>query len=149
MTTQLSPHFTLEEMTATDHHTIDNTAPPEIVEALTRSAAAMEYVREALGVRPIHVNSGYRCPELNTAVGGSPTSSHMDGEAVDFICPDFGAPLDICRQLAAPGVLDELPFDQLIQEGTWVHIGFGPQMRDQVLTKNPNGDGYLEGLPPT
>ena len=54
----------------------------------------------------------------------------------------FAAPLGICRVIAGSA----LKFDQLIEEGTWVHISFAPAMRRQVLTKNPAG-GYYRGLP--
>ncbi|MBC7169233.1 D-Ala-D-Ala carboxypeptidase family metallohydrolase, partial [Phenylobacterium sp.] len=84
-------------------------------------------------------------PALNAAIGGSTTSAHMRGDAADFICPKGGSPLAICRALA---IQDDLPFDQLIEEGTWVHLGFaaeGRRPRRQVLTKRP-GYGYQTGL---
>ncbi len=59
-----------------------------------------------------------------------PDSAHVTGNAADFICPAFGVPLDIVKKIAASGV----KFDQLIQEGTWVHISFDPAMRQEVLT---------------
>lgn len=140
MTTYLSPHFSLEELTATDHHGIDNAAPTNIVPVLTETANRMEEVRTVLGF-PIHVNSGYRCPALNKAVGGARTSAHMSGHACDFICPGFGDPPDICRTLND----SDISFDQIIEEGAWVHISFDPRMRHQVLTKAPGG-GYAMGL---
>lgn len=136
----LSAHFTLEELTATSHREIDNTPPETVMQALHDTAEHMEGVRALLG-QPIHVNSGYRCLVLNQAVGGSIASAHMTGHAVDFICPGFGAPLEVCRKLQAAGIA----FDQVIQEGTWVHISFDPKMRRQVLTKAAHG-GYTTGL---
>lgn len=145
--TQLSPHFSLAEMTATSHRNLDNTPTPEIVATLADTAQRLETVRSLLG-HPIHVNSGYRSPAVNSAVGGVSDSAHMTGHACDFICPDFGAPLDICRRLATTHASQGgIPFDQVIEEGTWVHISFAPTMRGQVLTKNPEG-GYFTGLPP-
>lgn len=137
--TPLTPHFSLEEMTATSHG--PNVPTPEIIANLTVTATGMERVREILGDQPIHVNSGYRSPAVNAAVGGVPTSAHLTGYACDFICPAFGAPLDICH------LLDDsaFSFDQVIQEGTWVHISFAPTMRREVLTKDASG-GYAQGL---
>lgn len=138
---QLTPHFSLEELQATQHREIDNTAPPEVVKVLRDTAARMEDVRAALGGRTISVSSGYRCPELNRVVGGARTSAHLAGHAVDFNCYGFGKPIDVCRAIAATG----LAFDQMIEEGTWVHLSFDPRMRRQVLTKR-SGGGYELGL---
>lgn len=140
MTQYLSNHFSLDELTATQHREVDNRAPPEIVATLRETAERMEAVR-ALLENPIHVNSGYRSPALNRAVGGAKTSAHMTGHACDFICPGFGSPLQVCRALDASAIA----FDQIIEEGTWVHISFDPKMRRQVLTKRPGG-GYVTGL---
>lgn len=141
--TQLSPHFSLEELTATSHRELDNTPPPEVVDNLRHTAAHMEGIRADLGGRAIHVNSGFRSPAVNAAVGGVADSAHLTGWAVDFICPDFGTPLEICRKLAGDFAC---AFDQLIQEGSWVHISFAPGFRREVLTKAPGG-GYRPGLP--
>ena len=136
---QLTEHFSVEEMTATQTR-IDNTPPQEVMSSLRIVAESMEIVRGALGDRPIHVNSGYRSPEVNTAVGGSKTSAHMQGFACDFICPKFGTPIEVCEAIVAAGIR----FDQLIEEGTWVHISFARPMRQEVLTKR--GPGYTPGL---
>lgn len=142
MTTKLTAHFALEELSCTQHREIDNTPPAEVVWTLRTTAARMEEVRRLLGERPIHVSSGYRCPELNRAVGGAKTSAHLTGHAVDFNCYGFGRPLDVCRKIAR----SEIRFDQLIEEGSWVHISFDPRMRRQVLTRRAGG-GYAPGLP--
>lgn len=136
--TPLSAHFTLEELT---HSTtaarrgLDNSPPANVLANLRVTALRMESVREVLGGRVIGVNSGYRAPAVNAAVGGSVTSSHMDGWAVDFNCWSFGDPLAVCRAIVAGGI----KFDQLLQEGTWVHISFDPRMRGQVKTKGADG----------
>lgn len=142
MATPLTAHFALEELSCTQHREFDNTPPPEVVATLRNTAAQMEAVRHVLGDRVVSVSSGYRCPALNRAVGGASTSAHLTGHAVDFNCYGFGAPLEVCRALAA----SELPFDQLIEEGTWCHISFDPRLRRQVLTKR-DGGGYGLGLP--
>jgi hypothetical protein len=140
MTEYLSNHFSLAEMTVTAHRSIDNDPPPEIVTVLRDTAERMEHVRDLLG-QPIHINSAYRSPALNAAVGGVSNSAHMTGHAADFICPGFGTPLEVCRELQASGIM----FDQVIAEGTWVHLSCAPTMRRQVLTKSAGG-GYTVGL---
>lgn len=140
MTTYLSPHFALEELTITSHRNLDNTPNEAVRAALGDTAQRMEAVRTALGNKVISINSGYRSPAVNLAVGGVSDSAHLTGHAVDFNCYGFGDPLGVCRELQTAGI----KFDQLIQEGTWVHISFAPAMRQMVLTKA--GNGYAGGL---
>lgn len=134
----LSPHFTLAELTASEtaaRRGIDNDPPPEVIERLKHTALGLEAVRIRLGA-PIIVSSGYRSPDLNAAVGGSRNSDHTRGDAADFICPGFGGPSTIVSALKDSGIA----FDQLIEEfGRWVHISFGPRMRGQVLRIDRNG----------
>jgi len=73
-------------------------------------------------------------------LGSKDTSAHVLGFACDFICPAFGTPLEICKAIEASGIR----FDQLIEEGTWVHLSIDPRMRQQVLTMR-NGK-YSTGL---
>lgn len=145
---KLSKHFTLAEYTASQtaaRRGIDNT-PREayLIDNLKRMASVMEGVREILGRHPIHVSSGYRCLELNRALGSKDTSAHVQGLATDFICPGYGVPYDVCRAIE-PHVL-KLDIDQLIYEHTWVHIGLrsGPG-RNQIMTLRPGG-GYVSGI---
>lgn len=138
MTTWLSDHFSLEELTQT-RQPLANKPPSKVVIRLANTARQMEQVRKILGT-PILVNSGYRSPAVNAAVGGSANSDHMNGDAVDFISPRYGTPLQICHALVKAG----LKFDQLLQEGTWVHISFGPRMRQDVRTKV--GNKLVKGL---
>jgi zinc D-Ala-D-Ala carboxypeptidase len=102
-------------------------------------------VRSLLGGVAIHINSSYRGPALNAAIGGSKTSAHMKGLAADFIAPSFGSVLEIAQAIAASGIV----FDQLIHEyGTWVHIGLaatGKTPRQQKLSIF-KGTGYLTGI---
>lgn len=137
----LTPHFTLEELTITSVHAKNEPTLLQI-ENLRQVAYILEYIRAKLGC-PIHINSGFRSKVVNTTVGGSKTSSHMDGLAVDFIVPQYGTPLQICKLLASDkDFIGKI--DQVIEEGTWVHVGIGPKMRHQVLTKTPTG--YSTGL---
>lgn len=141
--TPLSPHFTLEEMLASQEaarNGIDNTPSPTIIQHLKEICTRAEAVRALLG-HPMLVSSGYRSPALNSAIGGAIGSAHCDGDAMDFICPAFGSPITICRAIFQSAI----EFDQLIEEGTWVHISFAATMRRQVLTKAPGG-GYATGL---
>lgn len=143
----ITEHFSWEEAETTSHRGVDNKIPPELQRTIINTARQMERVRAVLGNRGIHVNSWYRSPELNKIVGGSATSQHSKGEAVDFVCPDFGGPLDICRKIIQYKEL--IRFDQLIYEHTWVHISFKAdpkaEPRGKVLTLL-NGGNYANGL---
>lgn len=144
---ELSPHFTLEELTHSDvavRKGLDNTPPPPIVARLINTAQRMEGVRVALRGLAIKVLSGYRSPAVNKAVGGSAVSAHCDGDAVDFICPSFGDPKACALALIAAGI----EYDQLIYEGTWVHTSFAEKKRGQVLTAHFNGGPatYTQGI---
>lgn len=146
--TKLSPRFSFAEAIASQEAArrgIDNTPPTSIIAIMRQTAMEMECVRALLGV-PVHVNSWYRSPELNAAIGSKPTSQHLKGEAVDFIAPDFGTPLAICKLIIKHK--DTIPFDQLILEHSWVHISFAissGKPRNQVLSLLATG-GYSTGL---
>lgn len=103
---------------------ISNGILPELIPNAVYTAEHMEAVRTALGNQIIDVNSWYRCPALNAAVGGSKTSAHMRALAVDFE-PRVTKLMEAFHILS----LSAIPFDQLIHEGTkdgadWIHIGF-------------------------
>ena len=143
MATMLSPHFALEELIATEHRQFDNQPPPAVRSVLAETAAHMEQVRHILGDRVISVSSGYRCPALNAAVGSTPGSAHLTGNAVDFNCFGFGDPLEVARAIEGAGLV----YDQLIQEfGRWTHISFDQRSRGQSLTID--GQGVRPGLLP-
>jgi hypothetical protein len=143
MTMQLTEHFSLEEMTASEwaqRHDVENLPPPAIAARLKSTAENMELIRALLGVA-IHVNSGYRSPQVNQGVGGAPTSAHCDGYAVDFQCPQK-ANYEAAQEIAG----SDLEFDQLILEYGWVHISFAPAMRRELLTKRSMQSPYEPGL---
>ena len=123
-------HFTIQELTnsATAQRLgIANVPPPETMAAMQRLVEqVLDPLREAWG-RPIKVTSGYRCPELNRAVGGVPQSQHMAGEAADVTA---GSP-QLNAQLWQLLRLLDLPVDQAINErsGTWLHLSCGPRNR--------------------
>ena len=144
--TQLTPHFSLAEMTTTSTG-IHNIPTGQALQNLTYTAQQMEKVRTILGNNPIKINSAYRSDAVNRAVGGVTTSAHSFGFAVDFVCPAFGTPYEVCAALIKAG----MKFDQLIHEKRrWVHIGFGLKSgisnRNQVLTLPPVGGRYQAGL---
>ena len=126
MSNQLTPHFTLAELTASATGArlgIDNTPLPEHLEKLTLTAELLERVRTALGC-PVIVTSGYRCMRLNIAVGGVTSSDHARGQAADILAPGFGSPYQMAKKLAP--LVSQLGIGQLILEGVkgkqWVHI---------------------------
>jgi len=129
----LSEHFHLDEFTTSQtatRHGIDNTPSEKVVENLRMLAALLEQVRELLGGGAIRISSGYRCLALNRHIGSNDTSAHIRGWAADFTCPSFGTPIEVAKKIAE----SNLKFDQLIFEGTWVHISCDPQNRRQLLT---------------
>lgn len=143
---KLSENFTLAEALRSETATrrgISNAPNEKQLEAIKYTAQQMEQVRKALNGQPISPSSWFRNAEVNKAVGGVSNSDHMTGYAVDFACPRFGSPLEVCRAIIASG----LKFDQLIWEyGRWVHVSFAPAMRQNVLHIN-KGTGYRPGLP--
>lgn len=141
---KLSPHFRLSEFTQSQTAArlrLANTPNAAQIRNLTRLADRLEQARSILIAKraqpgldiPILISSGYRAPQVNAAVGGEKDSAHLDGRGGDFTAPEFGIPHEICAAL-----LDShLSFDQLIFEGTWVHLGIAPEGqtdRRQVLT---------------
>lgn len=141
---QMSANFTLAEMTVSANAQrlgLDNTPPPDILARLKVVAVQMERIRELLGGKPVRITSCYRSPAVNRAAGGAKASAHLEGWAVDFVCPDFGSPLAVAQRLARSSIT----FDQLIHEhGVWVHISFDPRRRGQLLTIDKGGT--REGL---
>ncbi len=128
-------HFTIPELCRSSTASrlgIDNTLPPEVERALEALVDnVLDPLRRAWG-KPITVNSGYRCPALNKAVGGAATSHHMRGMAADITTGDRVQNrhlFDLVRSLG-------LPFTQLIDESdfAWVHISYDPaDLRRQIL----------------
>ena len=123
---KLSPHFTLEELTRSAKAQalgIDNTPPPELLPRLVLVADMLERIRSTHNV-PVIVSSGYRCPELNQAVGSCTSSDHPQGHAADFIAPGFGTATEVARLLAP--LVSVLGIGQIILEGVkgkqWVHV---------------------------
>lgn len=131
--TILTAHFTLEELTVTDHREFDN-VPNETEKAnLMRLAEFLELVKEQLGNKPIMVNSAFRSEAVNTACGSKNTSQHRVGCAADIRVPSM-TPDQVVQAIRA----SDLEYDQLIREfDRWTHISIpnSPNMkpRKQVL----------------
>lgn len=114
----LSPHFTLAELTCTDHRQFDNTPNVEEIENLRRLAAFLELVKDRLGGRPIMVNSAFRSKAVNDAVGSSDKSQHRLGCAADLRVPGM-TPDQVVRAVMTSG----LEYDQIIREfDSWTHL---------------------------
>jgi hypothetical protein len=114
----LTDHFTLEELTHTDHRQFDNIPNEAELENLKRLAAFLEEVKTVLGGRPVMVNSGFRSKQVNDAVGSKDSSQHRLGVAVDIRVPGL-KPDEVVKTIIASG----LGFDQVIREfDRWTHI---------------------------
>ena len=139
---QLSPHFTLAELSHSNTATrldIDNTPLAEEIANLEILAEGLEQVRTKLDSRPILISSGFRCLELNRALKSKDTSYHTVGLAADFTCPSFNNVHEVMRALADSSI----QFDQLILEfGRWIHIAFpkqGEKPRRQMMRIGKSG----------
>ena len=145
---QLTPHFWLREFTESSTARdlgIDNSPSPTHLANLKQLAQTLEQVRALLG-HPVFISPGYRSPKLNAALANSSsTSDHMNGLAADISCPGYGTNLEVAQTLAA----SDIKFDQLIyeqgQHTTWVHLGIGSRMRQEVLSWK-SGKGYVRGV---
>jgi len=143
----LSPHFTLAEMTVSQtaaRRGIDNTPGDSEIAALkTLCIEVLEPVRAHFD-RPVIVSSGYRSPALNRAIGGSSSSQHCKGEAADFSVPGIGV-LDLAQWMHR-----NLQYDQLIYEfGRWVHVSYrtGALRNMELSAKRIAGrTRYLPGI---
>jgi hypothetical protein len=115
---KLSPNFTLEELTHTDHREFSNEPNESETENLKRLAAFLEQVKTVLGGKPIMVNSAFRSKEVNDAVGSKDTSQHRIGCAADIRVPGM-TPDEVVKAVIASG----LDYDQIIREfDRWTHI---------------------------
>lgn len=148
---QLSPHFTLAELTKTGTGLTNNPSPAIIDKLKALCVHVLEPVREHYG-KPVTVNSGYRSPAVNAAVGSKSTSQHAKGEAADIEVAG------VANAALARWIRDNLDFDQLIAEAVkpndpaagWVHVSWVPVgRRKQCLTATMGSHGmvYSKGLP--
>jgi uncharacterized protein YcbK (DUF882 family) len=134
---QLSEHFTLEELTHTDHRQFDNTPNATEMANLVRLANFLEEVKTVLGGKPIMVNSAFRCKQVNDAVGSKDTSQHRIGCAADIRVPSM-TPDEVVKAVIASGI----GYDQIIREfDRWTHIsvpntaGNTPRRQSLIIDK--------------
>ena len=119
----MTPHFTLEELTHTDHRTLDNTPNETELANIQRLAEFLEAVKTLLGGKPIMVNSAFRSKAVNDAVGSKDTSQHRIGCAADIRVPGM-TPDQVVRAIIA----SDRGFDQVIREfDRWTHISIPNQ----------------------
>jgi len=115
---QLTPHFTLEELTHTDHREFDNTPNSTEINNLKRLAEMLEKVKVLFDGKPIMVNSAFRSKAVNDAVGSKDTSQHRVGCAADIRVPGLSPDQVVQAIKNSP-----IQFDQLIREfDSWTHI---------------------------
>jgi hypothetical protein len=116
--TQLTPNFSLEELTHTDHREFDNTPNDAELANLVRLADFLEQVKAVLGGKPIMVNSAFRCKQVNDAVGSKDSSQHRIGCAADLRVPGM-TPDEVVKAIIA----SKIGYDQVIREfDRWTHI---------------------------
>jgi hypothetical protein len=117
----LTPHFTLEELTASEtaeRNGWDNSPNDAELANLTRLADFLEQVKVVLDNKPIMISSGLRTKKVNDAVGSKDSSQHRTGCACDFRVPGM-TPDEVVRKIMASGIA----FDQVIREfDRWTHI---------------------------
>jgi hypothetical protein len=117
----LSPHFTLEELTRSEvalRNGWDNTPTLAETENLQRLAQLLEKVKEAVGGKPVMINSGFRSKQVNDAVGSKDSSQHRLGCAADIRVPGMTP-----KQVVEACIAAAVPFDQIILEfDAWTHI---------------------------
>jgi putative chitinase len=129
----LSEHFTLEELTHTDHRELDNTPNDAEKNNLNRLAEFLEQVKTVLGGKPIMVNSAFRSKAVNDAVGSKDTSQHRVGCAADLRVPSM-TPDEVVKAIIASGI----GYDQVIREfDRWTHVS---------VPNEPNGTPRRQAL---
>lgn len=127
MITPLSLHFSLEELTATDHRQFDNTPNPDELANLNRLAKFLEQVKTVLGGKPVMINSAFRSKQVNDAVGSSDKSQHRIACAADIRVPGM-TPDEVVKAVMAAG----LGYDQIIREfDRWTHISIPNNPEDK------------------
>lgn len=147
---KLSTNFSLDEFcrsTVADELGVDNTPPPRFENSLRLLVIdILQPVRDHFGAAAT-VNSGYRCPAVNDAVGGARNSQHTRCEAADFNIAGVPA-----HEVAWWIKNSNLPFDQVIfearKDGTeWVHVSRADHPRGQALQANFDHNGKVTYAP--
>ena len=127
MMPNLTEHFTLEELTFTNHREFDNTPNEEELANLQRLAEFLEKVKMVLRGKPVMINSAFRSKQVNDSVGSKDSSQHRLGCAADIRIPNM-TPDEVVQTLIASG----LEYDQLIREfDSWTHISIPNHPEDK------------------
>lgn len=130
---QLTEHFSLEELTHTDHRQFDNTPNDAELANIKRLAEFLEALKSVLGGKPIMINSAFRCKQVNDAVGSKDTSQHRIGCAADIRVPGMTP-----DQVVKAVIGSNLGYDQVIREfDRWTHIS---------IPNDPNGKPRKQSL---
>jgi len=136
--TKLTEHFSLEELTHTDHREFENIPNEAEIVNLERLALFLEEVRDVLGKKAITVNSAFRCKQVNDAVGSKDTSQHRIGCAADIRVAGM-TPDEVVKAVIASGI----GYDQIIREfDRWTHIsvpsvaGGNPRRQSLIIDKS-------------
>ena len=129
----MTPHFTLAELTHTDHRELENNPNETEFANIQRLAEFLENLKTLLGGKPIMVNSAFRSKAVNDAVGSKDTSQHRLGCAADLRVPSM-TPDEVVRAIIA----SDLGYDQVIEEfSRWTHVS---------ITNLPNGTPRKQAL---
>lgn len=159
---QLTTHFSLEALAASSTALrlgIDNSPPDELIPNAQRLAMGLEQVQTLLGFA-LHRSSGYRCEALEKVLTAKDFAAwcarhakdpqtawpeyferkqHPQFKAEDFTCPEYGTPAQIAKKIADT---QAIKFDQLIEEGTWIHISFSQTPRREIIAAT-----FKDGVP--
>lgn len=146
---KLTPHFNLSEFWVSDtasRHGINNYPPEDIIENITKTAKHLEIIRNFYK-KVIIITSGYRCLALNRLLLSSDHSAHVVGLAVDFKVKGMMVG-DAAATLAHVLKTMKYPFDQLILEYGWIHLGFVTKgiPRQMLLTKASKDAPFIPGI---
>lgn len=147
----LTQHFSIAEFTASETATrrgILNMLPPELRDEAIETARMLEKIRDHLKHLsgreiPVHITSGYRCLELNRAIGSDDSSDHVKAMAADFRAPTFGSPTEVAKALASQ--VSFIGIGQLINEypdgNGWVHVSTRPVSKivNRIITITRGG----------
>lgn len=139
---EITKNFSLEEFfeskTAKNKGINNETEHPSVINNIKEMCfQVLQPLRDKVG-KPIHINSGYRCKALNELIGGSATSQHRLGQAVDIVVEDL-SPFEVAKI-----VLElSLPYDQMILYDTFLHISISPRDRRMLLyNKSYKGERF-------
>jgi zinc D-Ala-D-Ala carboxypeptidase len=143
MAGKLSEHFTLIEMIRSEYAArmgiTNNPSASEIEQLRLLCVEVLEPVRSKVG-SPVIITSGFRCPEVNKGIGGSPTSQHVKGQAADGHIPHLGIKETVIKIIKARILFDQLIYE--FGETGWFHISRSDNPRQQVLTAYKDANGF-------